>query len=107
MKKQKQLDYVPKVGDVVEVWERETPRHKYRMEFSFVQVLRIVKEEDNGQRFYTVSVKESGSFAKTSRCGYSGSTVFQTRGHNKWDRAFVKIGHMPVKTSNFNPPKRI
>ena len=79
MKKPKQsLDYIPEVGDVVEVWIRDSPRHKYQMESSFVQVLTIIKEEDVGDTYYHLTVKKSESFAISSRHsnGFNGSTGF-------------------------------
>jgi hypothetical protein len=108
------LNYIPEVGDVVEVWIRDSPRHKYWMESSLVQILAVVKEEDaEDEPFYSISVKNSNSFSRSNNHsnGINGSTSFQTCGcyseyeSDTWNRAFVKIGELPVKINNFNPPK--
>ena len=100
-------EYIPKVGDVIEVWVRETPRHKYRMEFSFVQVIRVIKEEDPEIGLhYHLSVKTSSSFTDNGFGGYEGATSFQTKGMDRWVRKFVKVGHLPVKTAKFEFKKK-
>ena len=82
-------EYIPEVGDIVEVWRRESNRHKYRMEYSIAQILRIEPSDTGG---HDVTVKISSSY-----CNHSSPSFFITRGNGKWSRRFVKIGHLPVK----------
>jgi len=109
MQKKQRIDkhsYIPKVGDIVEIWERESPRHKYNLWNSFCQILRIEERDNNESDYYKshyeVSIKTSESFIKTPRgTGWNGCSSLHTNGYGKWDTKFVKIGSAPVKTDGF------
>lgn len=68
--------YIP--GDIVSVWYRQSKRHKWRREYSFVQLFYI---DVDGFVFH-----ESRSWAQNSTGGYNGLTSCRFRGVGTFER---------------------